>query len=57
MTATPAERTSGHARGGAGLLRAVVLPPQQLRQLGDVGSDPARLVAGGGKRREPGITA
>jgi hypothetical protein len=35
--------TAGAARGA---LRAAVLPPQQLRQLGDVGRDASRFVAG-----------
>ena len=34
------------ARAARGPLRAVVLPPQQLRQRGDVGGDPSRFVAG-----------
>jgi hypothetical protein len=51
-----AERTSGDVAACGGL-PAIVLPPQQVRQLGDVGGDAPGLVAGcslASARRPPG---
>jgi hypothetical protein len=42
------KRTTRHDQGSAGRLRAVVLPAQQFRQLGDLGGDAPGL----GKNRD-----
>jgi hypothetical protein len=41
-----AKTNGGPVSGGARRLPAIVLPPQRLRQLGDVGGDAPRLIAG-----------